>query len=147
MVIRITIGLSGILGILSLAATVGVFSYTLPVLAQQNSTSTQTSTTGTQVSIVQGASTMADKAFSPNPVTVKVGDTITWTNNDNQFHTVTSGSGSSDPNMGKAFDSGLSGASALTTMGKTFQHQFTQAGQYPYFCQLHPTMVGKVIVS
>jgi plastocyanin len=147
MIIRITIGLSGILGILSLAATVGVFSYTLPVLAQQNSTSTQTSTTGTQVSIVQGASTMADKAFSPNPVTVKVGDTITWTNNDNQFHTVTSGSGSSDPNMGKAFDSGLSGASALTTMGKTFQHQFTQAGQYPYFCQLHPIMVGKVIVS
>jgi plastocyanin len=147
MVIRITIGLLGILGILSLAATVGLFSYSLPVLAQQNSTSTQTSTTGTQVSIVQGASTMADKAFSPNPVTVKVGETITWTNNDNQFHTVTSGSGSSDPNMGKAFDSGLSGASALTTMGKTFQHQFTQAGQYPYFCQLHPIMVGKVIVS
>ena len=147
MLIRINIGLLGILGILSLAATVGVFSYALPVLAQQNSTSTQTSTTGTQVSIVQGASTLADKAFSPDPATVKVGDTITWTNNDNQFHTVTSGSGSSDPNMGKAFDSGLSGPSALTTMGKTFQHQFTQAGQYPYFCQLHPTMVGKVIVS
>ena len=143
MVIRITIGLLGILGILSLAATVGVFSYALPVLAQQNSTSTQTSTTGTQVSIVQGASTMADKAFSPNPATVKVGDTVTWTNNDNQLHTVTSGNGSSDPNVGKAFDSGLSTLSP----GKTFQHQFTQAGQYPYFCQLHPTMVGKVIVS
>jgi plastocyanin len=147
MIIRITIGLLGILGILSLAATVGIFSYTSPVLAQQNLTSTQTSTAGTQVSIVQGASTMADKAFSPNPVTVKVGDTITWTNNDNQFHTVTSGIGSSDPNMGKAFDSGLSGPSALTTMGKIFHHQFTQAGQYPYFCQLHPMMVGKVIVS
>jgi len=147
MIIRITIGLLGILGILSLATTVGIFSYTSPVLAQQNLTSTQTSTTGTQVSIVQGASTMADKAFSPNPVTVKVGDTITWTNNDNQFHTVTSGNGSSDPNMGKAFDSGLSGPSALTTMGKTFHHQFTQGGQYPYFCQLHPIMVGKVIVS
>jgi len=147
MVIRITIGLLSILGILSLAATVGVFSYALPVLAQQNSTSTQTSTTGTQVSIVQGASTLADKAFSPNPATVKVGDTVTWTNNDIQLHTVTSGNGSSDPNVGKAFDSGLSGPSALTTMGKTFQHQFTQAGQYPYFCQLHPTMVGKVIVS
>ena len=48
---------------------------------------------------------------------------------------------------GKAFDSGLSGASALTTMGKTFQHKFTEAGQYPYFCELHPMMVGKVIVS
>ena len=90
---------------------------------------------------------MADKAFSPNPVTVKVGDTVTWTNNDNQPHTVTSGIGSSDPNIGKAFDSGLSGPSALTTKGKTFAHQFTEAGQYPYFCQLHPMMVGKVIVS
>jgi len=49
--------------------------------------------------------------------------------------------------MGKVFDSGLSSAPALTTMGKTFQHKFTEAGQYPYFCQLHPTMLGKIIVS
>src|SRR5439155_2762821 len=57
----------------------------------------------TKVSIVSGASTMGDKAFSPNPVNIKVGDTVTWTNDDSQPHTVLSGSGSSDPNMGKGF--------------------------------------------
>src|SRR5918911_2878252 len=90
-----------VVGVLSVATMTGAFSHILPASAQQsNSNSTQTggnTTTGTQVSIVQGASTMADKAFSPNPVTVKVGDTVTWTNDDNQFHTVTSGTGSSDP--------------------------------------------------
>jgi plastocyanin len=49
--------------------------------------------------------------------------------------------------IGQIFDSGLSGPNALTTKGKTFSHKFTEKGQYPYFCQLHPTMVGKVSVS
>lgn len=102
---------------------------------------------GAKVSIVSGASTMADKAFSPNPIKVKVGGTVTWTNDDTMFHTVTSGTGISDANKGKEFDSGLSGSTALTTKGKTFDHTFKTAGDFPYFCQLHPTMVGKVDVS
>jgi plastocyanin len=106
-----------------------------------------TSAGGTSVSIVPNASTLADKAFSPNPMSIKVGDTITWTNKDTLFHTVTSGTGPSDPAKGKEFDSGLSGPSALTTQGKTFSHKFTTAGEFPYFCQLHPTMVGKVSVK
>jgi plastocyanin len=106
---------------------------------------TMTSTGGTSVSIVPGASTLAAKAFSPNPVTVKVrGETVTWTNKDNVAHTVTSGTGPSDPNKGKEFDSGFS---SLLTPGKTFSHNFKTSGQIPYFCQIHPTMVGKIIVS
>ena len=101
----------------------------------------------TEVSIVSGASTMGDKAFSPNPVNIKVGGTITWTNKDSVFHTVTSGTGPSDPSKGKEFDSGLSGPDALTTQGKTFSHKFVTAGEFPYFCEPHPAMVGKVIVS
>ena len=102
-----------------------------------------------KVSIVPGASTLGDKAFSPNPVTIKEGDTITWINNDNQFHTVTSGSPSSTGGAaaGKVFDSGLSGPNALTMKGKTFSHTFNEKGVFPYFCQLHPTMIGKVIVT
>ncbi len=46
--------------------------------------------TAVKVSIVPGSSTLGDKAFSPNPVNVKVGDTGTWINDDTQFHTVTS---------------------------------------------------------
>jgi plastocyanin len=102
-----------------------------------------------KVSIVPGASTLGDKAFSPNPVTVKQGGTVTWINNDNQFHTVTSGSPSSTGGAaaGKVFDSGLSGPNALTMKGKTFSHTFNEKGVFPYFCQLHPTMIGKVIVT
>ena len=64
---------------------------------------------GTKVLIVQGAGTLGDKGFSPNPINVKVGDTVTWTNIDNMEHTVTSGTGLSDRSKGKQFDSGLSG--------------------------------------
>ena len=100
-----------------------------------------------KVSIVPGASTLADKAFSPNPVNVKIGDTLTWVNEDSVFHTVVSGNPSSGGETGKVFDSGLSGPTALTTKGKTFSHTFTEKGEFPYFCQLHPTMIGKVIVA
>src|SRR5215212_2175744 len=78
---------------------------------------------GTKVLIVPGAGTLDDKGFSPNPINVKVGDTVTWTNSDNMEHTVTSGTGPSDQSKGKQFDSGLSGSTALTP-GKTFSHQF-----------------------
>jgi plastocyanin len=90
---------------------------------------------------------MANKAFAPDDINAKVGDTVTWTNKDTIFHTVTSGTGPSDTTHGKEFDSGLSGPTALTTQGKTFSHKFMTAGEFPYFCQLHPTMVGKVEVK
>ncbi len=99
-----------------------------------------------QVSIVPGASTLTDTAFSPNPIEVTVGQTVMWTNDDPAFHTVTSGTaGAAD--VGKEFDSGLTGPAALTSKGKTFEHTFDIAGEYPYFCTLHPAMVGTVIVN
>lgn len=76
----------------------------------------------------------ADRSFSPNVINVTTGDTVTWTNNDVIPHTVMSGTGPSDPNKGKEFDSGLS---TPLTPGKTFSHKFTKAGDFPYFCQLH----------
>src|ERR671933_2139941 len=113
-----------------------------------NSTSSNSTSTGsgTKVSIVEEASEMGDQAYDPNPVKVKVGDTVTWTNNDSQAHTVTSGTDSSDPNIGKAFDSSP-GLSTLLSTNQKFSHKFDTAGEFPYFCQLHPTMVRKVIVS
>ena len=99
-----------------------------------------------QASIVPGASTLTDTAVSPNPIQAKVGQTVVWTNDDSAFHTVTSGQiGAAD--VGKLFDSGLQGPTALLVKGKTFEHKFDTAGEYPYFCTLHPAMVGKVTVS
>jgi plastocyanin len=99
------------------------------------------------VSIPSGASTNPANGFSPKTITVKTGDTVKWTNNDNTIHTVTSGKDISDPNKGKLFDSGISGPTALTTKGKTFEHTFTQAGTYPVFCQVHPGMAMTVVVQ
>jgi plastocyanin len=86
----------------------------------------------------------ADRSFSPNVINVKIGDTVTWTNYDVMPHTVTSGTGPSDPNKGKEFDSGLS---TPLNPGKTFSHKFITAGEFQYYCQLHPAMTGKVVVA
>jgi plastocyanin len=102
--------------------------------------------TEVKISIEPGASTLGEKGFSPNPVNIRIGDTVTWVNDDTVFHTVTYRPFYGGE-TGKLFDSGLSGPNTLTTKGKTFSHKFTEKGQYPYFCQLHPTMVGKVSVS
>lgn len=100
---------------------------------------TNTFPTTNKVAIVMGAALLRDKAYQPNPVNVKVAGTITWSNEDTVVHTVTSGSGFTDPNLGRDFDSGL--------LGKGFSHIFFKPGEIPYFCQIHPTMVGKVIVK
>jgi plastocyanin len=73
-------------------------------------------------------------SFSPTPITVPVGTTLTWTNRDDIPHTVVS-------DDQKQFKS-----KALDTDEK-FSHTFTQSGTYSYFCSIHPKMVAKVIVE
>ncbi len=94
--------------------------------------------TTNSVSIVPGSSTLTTDAFQPNPIQVSVGSTVTWTNNDAQPHTATSGQNATPDGR---FDSSILAPSA------TFDHTFTEAGEYPYFCLLHPNMVGTVSVS
>lgn len=99
-----------------------------------------------QVSIVSGATFLTDTAYYPNPVEVNVDQTVLWTNEDFSFHTVTSGD-VSDTNSVRLFDSGLAGPGALSSTGKTYEYTFESPGEYPYYCILHPGMVGKVIVT
>jgi plastocyanin len=99
--------------------------------------------TTNSVSIVSGASTLTTDAYSPNPIQVSVGTTVTWTNNDAQPHTVTSGSNGQPDNK---FNSSPN-FTPLLNPGQTFSFTFTEAGEYPYFCSLHPNMVGTVSVS
>jgi plastocyanin len=141
------IAIFSILAVIALAVMSGTIA--VESVSAQYATTQQSggsTATGSKVSIVEGASTMADKAFSPNPVNVKTGDTVTWTNDDSQVHTVVSGTGTSDPNKGKEFDSSP-GLKTLLAPKQTFSHKFATAGEFPYFCELHPTMVGKVVVS
>jgi len=84
------------------------------------------------------SASLTDTAFSPNPVQVSVGSTVTWTNDDAQPHTVNSGENATPDGT---FDSGILAPAAR------FEYTFTEAGEYPYFCLLHPNMVGTVSVS
>jgi plastocyanin len=93
------------------------------------------------VSIIKGASNPSTtEPYNPSPLTVSVGTTVVWTNNDNTGHTVTEGnpSGNTPPN---GFDSGI------LAPGKTITHNFDTAGTTQYYCTLHPTMLGEVIVK
>jgi glucose/arabinose dehydrogenase/plastocyanin len=95
--------------------------------------------TTTSVSIVPSSSELTDTAYQPNPVEVNVGDTVTWTNDDSTPHTVTSGENGQPDGR---FDS------SIMAPQQTFEHTFTEgAGEYPYYCVLHPNMVGTVSVS
>jgi plastocyanin len=71
--------------------------------------------------------------FSPNPVTVPVGATIRWTNQDDIPHNVVS--------EDKSFKS-----KTLDT-DETFTYTFSKPGTYTYFCSIHPKMTGKVVVQ
>lgn len=84
----------------------------------------------TVVKIVANA---GSNSFSPNPVEVKVGETVTWVNDDSARHTVTS--------KDDTFDSSMMGK------GQSFSYTFDKAGEYPYFCEPHPNMVGTVVVT
>lgn len=72
-------------------------------------------------------------AFVPQVVTVAPGTTVTWTNADEDPHTATAND--------RSFHS-----PALDTGGK-FSFTFMKAGDYAYFCSLHPHMTGKIIVK
>jgi plastocyanin len=71
--------------------------------------------------------------FGPAAITVSVGTTVTWINRDDIPHTVVS--------TDKVFKSKV-----LDTDEK-FSYTFTKAGEYPYFCSIHPKMTGKVVVQ
>lgn len=76
--------------------------------------------------------------YVPEIITVWSGTTVTWNNDDSTTHTVTSGNQSNGSNG--IFDS------ALFLSGATFSHEFDKRGTYDYFCNVHPWMIGTVIV-
>jgi plastocyanin len=76
--------------------------------------------------------TIDNFTFAPAEVKVKVGDTVTWTNHDDIPHTVVS--------------AGKFRSKTLDT-DNAFSFTFTTAGDYKYFCSLHPHMTGMIKVE
>jgi plastocyanin len=106
------------------------------------SSSSNTTATGPLVTHVTnpasgGAQTvqviMTNRSYDPKEITVNVGDTVTWVNQDAPQHDVVADKGEFKSDL---FDKGAS-----------FSFTFTTAGTYPYHCSIHPGMVGTVIVK
>lgn len=68
--------------------------------------------------------------FQPDDITIQVGDTVNWVWSAGS-HTVTSGSGASDPTVGQLFDAPLNSTST------SFSHVFGAEGTFDYFCRPH----------
>lgn len=85
-----------------------------------------------------GSITIAMFIYKPSPATVKVGDTVTWTNTDQILHTATSGAPGSPTGV---FDLEMDGP------GKSGKHTFTEAGTFTYFCDRHNSMRGELTVE
>jgi len=72
-------------------------------------------------------------AYSPAIATIKSGTTVTWTNRDQDPHTVTAMSGPFH--------------SPVLNTGQSFRHTFTAPGRFDYLCTIHPFMTATVVVT
>ena len=79
-----------------------------------------------------------DECYLPHTIEVDPGTTVTWDNIDTVPHTVTAGSATEG--VTGEFDS------SLFLAGSTFEHTFEEAGEYPYYCIVHPWQAGVVVV-
>lgn len=100
-----------------------------------NSSSSDTNQTSTEPAATDSV-TIKDYAFSPATITVKVGTTVSWTNQDSVRHDVVSDDGSADGPNGP-----------LLAKGETYKFTFAKAGTFSYHCTPHPYMKAKVVVT
>ena len=98
---------------------------------------------GTPLTILEGSSVQGNPSYDPATLTVKKGDKITVTNKDTLPHTVTSGTGPTDPNSAKQFDTSILEAGATADIETTN----INPGEYPFYCAVHPYMLGKLVVQ
>jgi plastocyanin len=80
-----------------------------------------------------------NECYIPAEVTISAGATVIWENIDNAAHLATSGTPDGGPDG--IFDSGMIMA------GSTFEQEFSDKGEFAYYCLVHPWMVGTVTVE
>ena len=103
----------------------------------------QTAVTSPSAAVASGARpvdaiSIKSFKFTPQRLSVPVGTAVTWTNDEDSLHTVTSGTPASPSGL---FDSG-----EIDT-GVEFPYTFTDEGTYPFFCARHDFMTGVVTVT
>ena len=153
------------LGILGMGAMVGVISYVIfselpptpgdtksiyrqelppPTEAEAEPTvDPSTVKADVTLTILEGSSTQGNPAYDPTELSVKKGNIIKVENVDSLPHSVTNGAGPNDPNSAKIFDTSLimGGESGI------LQTEEVDAGEYTYYCIVHPYMTGTLKIG
>jgi plastocyanin len=95
------------------------------------------------IRILAGSVVQGNPDYDPDAATAGADALITWINDDETLHTATSGSGSSDAESGRLFDSGF------LNKGQKFSIPADDvgAGEHAYYCQVHPYMTSKITVE
>ena len=98
---------------------------------------------GPTLTILEGSSIQGSPDYDPDELTVAAGSEVTVVNQDTLPHTVTSGTSPTDPNSAQLFDTSLinGGESATLSLAQVV------AGQYGYYCIVHPYMTGSIVVQ
>jgi plastocyanin len=111
--------------------------------AQTGATGGGGAATGPTINILEGAAVQGSPDYDPEQLTANTGDEVTVVNQDTVPHTVTSGTGPSDPNSGQLFDTSIinGGESATLSLAQV------SPGQYDYYCIVHPYMTAKMTVQ
>ena len=86
----------------------------------------------TNAAILLDSTNLGDKSYQPNPIELSVWSSVLWTNDDRISHSVTAIEGE--------FDSGI------IRPDEVFEYTFGKAGGFDYYCMLHPSMTGRLVV-
>jgi amicyanin len=138
-------------GLIAAVLVLGIGGVIAFAISQQDSSSSQSSTGqaessshdhsegnhhGEEAAVEANEVKIENFEYVPEAIEVKVGTTVTWTNNDSVPHTVTSEEGGA-----MVMDS------ALLKKGESYSVTFDEAGTFPYFCKPHTYMKGTVVVT
>jgi plastocyanin len=105
-----------------------------PIMAQGEAAARAAASSIPAQAAVNDQITIANFAFTPKALTVAAGKTVTWVNRDDTAHRIKSANGQ------------FASSPVLDTRA-SYPATFAKAGEYPYFCSIHPTMTGKIIVT
>ena len=116
-----------------------------PPAASGNQTNQTSTAAGPSVTlnILEGASVQGNPAYDPDPLSVTAGDVVEVSNQDTVPHTATSGSGPEDPESGSQFDTSIIDAGATAQIDTAS----LEAGDHPFYCSVHPYMLGSMTVK
>jgi plastocyanin len=100
---------------------------------------------GVTITIQKGASIQGSPDYNPDVAKAAVNDNIVWVNEDTAAHTATSGTGASDPDSGKVFDTSIINPGEKSTP-QTLKG-VKEGDEVPYYCAVHPYMTSKLTVT